>query len=149
MQSERAMSAGEWIAANEAAEAAKGEILGGVVQKNIDELAELRKEQKLFREEQANTIHRENVRVYRNVQASMIAELEKQTALLQEEIGSLKEEVSALRQKVSEDKAVKVHSPLLLAAFLLSFGTFIIEILDFTGVLSWLIKLGNSVFFGI
>ncbi|MCR4712100.1 MAG: hypothetical protein K5707_07330 [Clostridia bacterium] len=174
MQSERAMSAAEWIAANEAAQAAKSEILGGVVQKNIDELSELRKEQSFFREEQARqgsewkngldgakeellgrlkdqdaSIHRENVRVYRNVQASMIAELEKQTVLLQTELASVKEELSAIREKVSEQKRVKVNSPLLTAAFLLSLGTLAIEILDFTGILSWLVRLGNAAFFGM
>ena len=50
-QAEKVLNAEEWIAANEAASAARGEILGEVVQKNIEEMGLLREEQELFRKQ--------------------------------------------------------------------------------------------------
>ena len=123
MQTGRSYSPDELIAMNSAAEAAKQEMLSTVVE--------------------------ENVRVYRNVQAAVRSDLDSQTSLLKQEISLLKEEL----QKAQEENRKllserKLHSPLLVWTFLFAFSILCIEVMDFTGVLDYLIRIGNAFFFG-
>lgn len=163
MQTGRLLSADEQIMANGAAEAAQTEVLKHIINENDRRFEEVRTSTEKTGEEilgsieeSRNTLaqrlqqqddfsHRENVCVYRNVQASMITELEKQTKELKEEISLLMEKLEKVEQAGAERK--KIHSPLLWITFLLAAAGVTIQVLDFTGILDILIRMGNAVFF--
>ena len=152
MQAEKSYSAQEWIAANHAAEAARSEVLATVAQENAARFAEVKTAQEEAQEtiltslegvgsaisekldKQDEFHHRENVRVYRNVQASLVSELEKQTADLKQELARLQQALEAER---AQNK--KRRSPLLWATFAGVMAVLAIEVLDFTGILAYLI----------
>ncbi len=157
MQTGRSYSPDELIAMNSAAEAAKQEMLSTVVEENVRRFHEVKDTQeetteeilsslkevessiqeKLSRQDDFN--HKENVRVYRNVQAAVRSDLDSQTSLLKQEISLLKEEL----QKAQEE-----NRKLLVWTFLFAFSILCIEVMDFTGVLDYLIRIGNAFFFG-
>ncbi|MDD6716486.1 MAG: hypothetical protein PUF49_08940 [Firmicutes bacterium] len=76
--------------------------------------------------------HKENVRVYRNIQAATDQLLQKQTQELKDEIETLKEQLTPKKQKVS---AVSVLT-LILVILCLAY-----EVLDSFGVISMLIRM--------
>lgn len=167
MQTGRSYSPDELIAMNSAAEAAKQEMLSTVVEENVRRFHEVKDTQEETTEEILSSLkevessiqeklskqddfnHKENVRVYRNVQAAVRSDLDSQTSLLKQEISLLKEEL----QKAQEENRKllserKLHSPLLVWTFLFAFSILCIEVMDFTGVLDYLIRIGNAFFFG-
>lgn len=90
--------------------------------------------------------HRDSVRVYRNVQASMITELGKQTKELNAEISALTNKLEQTRaelKKAQEEASAKRHkvsSPLLLFTFAASIAALALEILEVTGLIGRLMS---------
>ena len=90
--------------------------------------------------------HRDSVRVYRNVQASMITELGKQTKELNAEITALTNKLEQTRaelKKAQEEASAKRHkvsSPLLLFTFAASIAALALEILEVTGLIGRLMS---------
>ncbi len=72
--------------------------------------------------------HKDSVRVYRNVQASMIAELEKQTKAMSERIDELTRKIEEI-----DARPKKVQSPLIVMTFIAAAAAFFIELLQAAG----------------
>ncbi|MBO5565320.1 MAG: hypothetical protein J5935_06880 [Lachnospiraceae bacterium] len=168
MQTGRSYSPDELIVMNSAAEVAKQEMLSTVVEENVRRFSEVKDTQEETTEEILSSIrdvetaiqeklnrqddfnHKDNVRVYRNVQAAVKSDLDAQSALLKQEIALLKEELVQAREenrKLLAEK--KLRSPLLVWTFLFAAAILCIEVLDFTGALDYLIRIGNAFFFGM
>ena len=95
-------------------------------------LASLQKTQEHARQLQQESDdfnHKENVRVYRNIQASMIAELGKQTQELRTQLDALQEAVQALRPDPAEGFLRKMSFGLLAAVLA-------IQLIEAVGLLS-------------
>ena len=154
-------NADEMIKANGAAEAARSEALGQIIATGADKLdtaaekaAQERKamegnlsaailgssEEILKKVSESDAYsHQDAVRVYKNVQASMIEELGKQTAELKAEIEALKAELSMAVKKTAELENEKlgrrVGTPVRIL-IILSAAMIILEILNMAGVFS-------------
>lgn len=95
-------------------------------------LASLQKTQdhaRQLQQESDDFNHKENVRVYRNIQASMIAELGKQTQELRTQLDALQEMLQAMRPDPAEGFVRKVSFGLLAAVLA-------IQLLEAVGLLS-------------
>ena len=160
MQPGTEFNAEDWIRANGVAEAARTKALEETVSETERMLSEFQKtgtegkeellksleqtketlEKRMARQEEYT--HKESVRTYRNMQAGMVEELEKQTL-------TLKEELAAMTKKWEEaEKRNRRILPLVTLAVLMGLATLTIQVLDFTGVLSFLVDWGNRFFFG-
>ncbi|MBR2730026.1 MAG: hypothetical protein Q4C02_02025 [Eubacteriales bacterium] len=119
MQSLDAQALQEQVAA--AVSGPREEILASL-QKTQDHARQLQQESDDFN-------HKENVRVYRNIQASMIAELGKQTQELRTQLDALQEMLQAMRPDPAEGFVRKVSFGLLAAVLA-------IQLLEAVGLLS-------------
>ncbi|MBR2122067.1 MAG: hypothetical protein IJ930_03915 [Lachnospiraceae bacterium] len=152
-------NADEMIKANGAAEAARSEALGQIIANGADKLdAAAEKagtERKAMEENLSRAIkgtaedilkkvsesdaysHQDAVRVYKNVQASMIEELGKQTLELKAEIEELRAELSMAVKKTAELENEKLGRRLGIPVrilIVLSAAMIILEILNMAGV---------------
>ncbi len=152
-------NADEMIKANGAAEAARSEALGQIIANGADRLdAAAEKagaERKAMEENLSSAIrgsaedilkkvsesdaysHQDAVRVYKNVQASMIEELGKQTLELKAEIEELRAELSMAVKKTAELENEKLGRRLGIPVrilIVLSAAMIILEILNMAGV---------------
>ena len=80
-------------------------------------------------------IHKENVRVYRNVQASMTDELTKQTETLKEEFANQIKGINDKIDAMSKKQGGKAILPLQIIALLVVIGDLAINILRMLGML--------------
>lgn len=119
MQSLDAQALQEQVAA--AVSGPREEILASL-QKTQDHARQLQQESDDFN-------HKENVRVYRNIQASMIAELGKQTQELRTQLDALQEMLQAMRPDPAEGFVRKVSFGLLATVLA-------IQLLEAVGLLS-------------
>ncbi len=99
--------------------------LSGKLTGSIDESRETI-ERQLRQSDEAS--HKDSVRVYRNVQASMIAELEKQTKAMSERIDELTKRIEEI-----DARPKKIRSPLLVLTFIAAVGALVFQWLQTAG----------------
>ena len=114
------------------AQALQEGVAAAVAGSQSEVLASLQKTQEQARElhQQSDDFnHKENVRVYRNIQASMIAELGKQTQELRAQMDALQESVQSMRPNPAEGIMRRISFGLLAAVL-------VIQLLEGVGLLS-------------